>query len=233
MTFWGAVHHLARLIAFDSTEWGYIPYYLRLKRLGIDVGLTEIDSLGLSGERANGHSNSGGPDLAALLKVIGVTPRDRILDIGCGKGGAMLTMAQFPFAQIDGVELSPELAQIAKENFRKAGISKANVFCCDATGFTAFHEYTHLYMYNPFPALVARQVSEQVVKSAQNSGAKVTVIYRHPVHDELLRKSGLVKTQEYHNYVLNFPVERAADRTFYLYETQSPQELEEQEEGAA
>ena len=38
------------------------------------------------------------------------------LDLGCGKGRGLLLATEFNFAQITGVELSPDLAQIARRN---------------------------------------------------------------------------------------------------------------------
>src|ERR1019366_288563 len=40
------------------------------------------------------------------------------LDLGCGKGRALLIAAHFDFPQILGVELSPDLCRIAESNTR-------------------------------------------------------------------------------------------------------------------
>jgi SAM-dependent methyltransferase len=218
MTFWGGAHHLSRLLTLDPKEWAYFPYWVNLKLRCIDVDFAGLEELGLSASRSNVHSQSGGPDLRAVLKAIGVSAADSILDIGCGKGGAMLTMARFPFARIDGVELSPRLARIARENFIRAGVGNVRVYCCDATEFTAFDRYRYLYMYNPFPEPVMRRVLQNVAKSARGAGKRITLIYRHPVSDKLLREARFVRTHEFHYHVLNYPPGYAADRTFHVYD---------------
>src|SRR5271154_1163699 len=38
------------------------------------------------------------------------------IDVGCGKGRALVVASEFPFRSIIGVELSPELAELAEEN---------------------------------------------------------------------------------------------------------------------
>ena len=46
-------------------------------------------------------------------------PRFTFVDVGCGKGRAMLLALRFPFRQVLGVELSPELAVVAQDNLRR------------------------------------------------------------------------------------------------------------------
>ncbi|MEJ0094620.1 MAG: class I SAM-dependent methyltransferase [Methylocella sp.] len=41
------------------------------------------------------------------------------VDIGCGKGRALIVASEFPFTDIIGLELSPELAKIAQSNIDK------------------------------------------------------------------------------------------------------------------
>ena len=38
------------------------------------------------------------------------------IDLGCGKGRAVLLASQYPFAQVIGVEIAPQLHRIAVEN---------------------------------------------------------------------------------------------------------------------
>ncbi len=51
--------------------------------------------------------------------------RYTFLDVGAGKGRAMLVAAEAPFREVAGVELNPSLAQIAEENFRRAQSAQA------------------------------------------------------------------------------------------------------------
>ena len=56
-------------------------------------------------------------DLVKVLKDLKISKNDKILDIGCGKGYALYLMHQFNFKNIDGIELSKKLSDIAKKNF--------------------------------------------------------------------------------------------------------------------
>jgi cyclopropane fatty-acyl-phospholipid synthase-like methyltransferase len=44
------------------------------------------------------------------LADLKINSNDRILDIGCAKGSAIRCMLKFPFAAVDGVEISKELS---------------------------------------------------------------------------------------------------------------------------
>ncbi len=48
------------------------------------------------------------------LSALGPVERYDFLDLGCGKGRALIVAAEFPFRAITGVELSPALAAIAR-----------------------------------------------------------------------------------------------------------------------
>lgn len=48
-------------------------------------------------------------------------PNKSALDIGCGKGGVMLALYDFGLKKCDGIEILPELCEIARENVNKMG----------------------------------------------------------------------------------------------------------------
>ena len=97
-----------------------IPLYRLWWRLsGLDFKIVSIQELGLNSERANYHKDGCGPLLRDLLKQLKVSQDDAALDIGSGKGGAMATLARFPFRQVDGVEISPDLVEAARNNLAK------------------------------------------------------------------------------------------------------------------
>lgn len=53
----------------------------------------------------------------ATLPEIGLTLEDyAFLDLGCGKGRALLLASEYPFRQVTGMELHPGLAAVARRN---------------------------------------------------------------------------------------------------------------------
>ncbi len=63
-------------------------------------------------------------DTVALAAAVAAGKRDRVLDAGCGSGGAMLCLAaRLPMCSVTGLELDPELARLARRNVEANGWS--------------------------------------------------------------------------------------------------------------
>lgn len=87
------------------------------------------------------------------------------VDIGAGKGRALLVAAEFPFKRVIGVEFAEELCQIARRNARLAGHNRIEVVCEDAAAYELPEDPLVLYFYNPFLPALMRQVMERVDRS--------------------------------------------------------------------
>jgi SAM-dependent methyltransferase len=175
-------------------------FYLTSNRLkGLDLQHASIADLGLSASRSEMYSPSGGPLLARVVKGIGVPNGSRVLDLGCGKGSAMFTLGKFPFLEFVGVELSHELVRIAKVNALRLHLPPRFSFvCCDASLFTDYDRFTHLYMYNPFPSIVMQDVMRNVSDSLYKSPRRFIIIYKNPTcHDDILATNMFVVQNEF------------------------------------
>lgn len=169
-------------------------YQLGLRLHRVDVGPTPPSTLGLASDRANPHGNSGGPSLARLLRGLRVPPGSRLVDLGSGKAGAILTFARFGFEEIAGVELSPELIRIAEANVRRAGVRGVTFVHADAAEFVDLDRFTHVYLYHPFPCGVVERVVANLGASLARRDRPLTVIYANPVCHHALAGSGLFRT---------------------------------------
>ena len=170
-------------------------YQLGLRLRGIDVGPTPLSTLGLTSDRANPHGNSGGPSLARLMRGLPVPPGSRLVDLGSGKAGAILTLARFGFEEIVGVELSPELIRIGEANMRRAGLERVTFVHADAAGFADLDRFTHVYMYHPFPCAVVERVVANLGASLARHERRLTAIYANPVCHRVLADSGLFRVE--------------------------------------
>jgi hypothetical protein len=179
-----------------------IPIYRLSWRLrGLDFNVVSLDELGLTPDRANYHKDGGGPLLRDLLNRIEIRPTDVALDLGSGKGGAMATMARYSFRAVDGVEISPELVHAARGNLAKLKLAHCSVFLADATTFTDLDRYTHVFMYNPFPEIVMRQVLANLEASVRRKPRAVQIIYSNPLHEKTILALGTFrKTLDYTPY---------------------------------
>jgi SAM-dependent methyltransferase len=107
------------------------------------------------------------------------------IDLGSGKGRALLLAAMYPFAHITGVEVQPELNAIARRNiecFNEPGQQCRSLesLCADAREFEFPLSNIVLYLFNPFPDYVLRDVLANLVSSARRAPRSIFVLYNAP-----------------------------------------------------
>ncbi len=73
------------------------------------------------------------PIAEGLVAVLGVQPGDRALDIGCGKGAALIPLARAvaPEGSVMGIDASPRMVELARVEVTRAGV-EADVSVGDA-----------------------------------------------------------------------------------------------------
>lgn len=73
------------------------------------------------------------PLRALAIQLLALKPGDRVLDVACGTGSTVVTLAQQvgPTGQVLGIEQSPEMADIARQRLRDAGIEHAEIVTAD------------------------------------------------------------------------------------------------------
>lgn len=107
------------------------------------------------------------------------------IDLGSGKGRALLLAAHYPFARIIGVEVQPELHAIAELNIQRVAgrdlaCPRLESVCADAREYRVPGESLLVYLFNPFPDYVLRRVLQNLVESAQAAPRPVYVVYNAP-----------------------------------------------------
>jgi len=142
-------------------------------------------------DRTHYYADSGGLEFDSLMAHFNITPVDAIVDFGCGKGGVLISLSKYPFKKITGVEISPELAEIARRNLHTLSIGKAFVECCDASEFKDLEEYNYFYFFDPFPCVVMHDVIRNIENSIIKNPRKVTVIYLNPFCKALFEASNV------------------------------------------
>jgi SAM-dependent methyltransferase len=187
---------IVRLLA--SGRSGELLYALKIRRYGLDFEYVSTEDLGLSERRSHFHSNSGGPEFERVLRTLRIAPDSCALDLGSGKGGAAITLRSFPFAEVVGVEISPQLVEVARGNAARLKLRNIRFEESDAGAYTALDCFTHIYMYNPFPCAVTRQVLNNLRASLEQSDRELVLIYRNPLCDAEIAASGLFSKVDEH-----------------------------------
>jgi SAM-dependent methyltransferase len=120
------------------------------------------------------------------------------IDIGSGKGRALLMASEFPFRRIVGVELLPELHAIAQANISQYRSDSQQCFvlesvCGDATQFVVPAEPVVLYLFHPLPESGLRQFIANLEKSLQENPRPVFLLYHNPLLEPVLAQSSRLK----------------------------------------
>ncbi len=110
--------------------------------------------------------------------------REVFIDIGSGKGRAVIVAGTYPFRKVIGVELSAELCNVARKNIQK---TKKNLKCSeieilqtDATQFDIPADATLIFIYNPFTGEVLSKTVERIREFLQRADrSKVRIVYAH------------------------------------------------------
>lgn len=185
------------LFSGRSAHSRHARHVVRMWAKGVDLRGVSVRDLGLDEQRSIWYDDSSGADLDAVFKTFEISSEDAVLDLGCGKGGALITLCRYPFAHVDGLEISPALMDIARQNLRRLRITKARLFCTDAEDFADLDQYTYLYMYHPFLEPVMQRVLENLRASIARRPRRLTLVYKNPVCDALVMEAGLQKVRDF------------------------------------
>ena len=151
------------------------------------VFLGELDphAIGPSLEHATHYEPTPVAQAEALLAASPVRPEDAtFVDLGAGMGRVVLLAARRPFRAVIGVEISPALVEIARENLAAARDSRrvardVKMVRADAGAYVFPRGSLVVYLYNPFRAPLLDAVLANLV--ASGGRREVVVLYHTPV----------------------------------------------------
>ena len=135
----------------------------------------------------------------AAVRALPLNPGDfNFVDLGSGKGRALLLAAKFEFRRIMGVEYSERLHQQAQNNLRAAqgawpNTDRIELIHGDAIAFVPPVAPTVLYLYNPFGAKVMAGVMANWSAWMETHAHPVWVIYATPEETALFEQNPLLK----------------------------------------
>jgi SAM-dependent methyltransferase len=118
------------------------------------------------------------------------------VDVGAGKGRALLLAAELPFRKVIGVEVSEDLSSIAQGNVARWSRfanpkSKIRVVHEDAAKFRWPRTPLLVYLYNPFACSLVAQMAESLAAAAATGSGLVDLLYVNPTCTDTLTSQGL------------------------------------------
>lgn len=128
------------------------------------------------------------------------------VDLGCGKGRALILAAQLPFREVIGVEVSPVLSRIASDNVAKylacptvePKCRKVRVECVSALDFEFPDTDLLIYMYRPFIGRVFTGVADRMLEFCATKQRRIWLALSCPDEGVLLEQhGGFVKREEF------------------------------------
>jgi 16S rRNA G966 N2-methylase RsmD len=155
------------------------------------VAFDELHHPGAADEHPLFYSPSDWPTLRRLMASIRVQDGDAFLDYGAGRGRVVIAAAGRPFRRVTGVELSPDLAAVARANVDRARprLTSRDVVIevADASEYEVGDDVTVAYAYSPFTGAVFAAAIGKVLESLDRRPRPFLFVYAVPYeHNYLL-----------------------------------------------
>lgn len=121
-----------------------------------------------------------------LKRVISAPHEFTFIDLGSGKGRALIYAAEAGFKRCVGVEFSKELHDTALVNIESySSISdtkcQISLSCTDAAEYTFPNNDIVLFLYNPFGIEVMKSVLNKIDRFAEFTCNEMYILYRNPI----------------------------------------------------
>ncbi len=131
--------------------------------------------------------------LTQMLEALNLNwPRFTFVDLGSGKGRALLLASRFPFRRIVGVEISPELSEVAATNVERFSAPwqtchEIEARVGDAADFAYPAGPLIVFLYQPFLPPVLKRCVKNLARSLEAEPRELYVMYVNPVYERLLQ----------------------------------------------
>ena len=154
------------------------------------LGELDPDAIGPSLEYATHYEPTPVAQANALLDASPLAPeRATFVDLGAGMGRVVLLAARRPFRAVIGVEISPALVEIARENLATARdplrvARDVKIVGADALGYAFPRGDLVVFLYNPFRAPILGDVLANLRATAGER--EVVLLYHTPVERDTI-----------------------------------------------
>lgn len=182
-----------------------IKYYVRMYRINGRLGQqkSSVDSIpgvetyraayfselkydGESAKSANPYEPVREDEFDAVFQRLGIDrAKYHLVDIGSGKGRAVLLAARLGFGRVTGLEYSDDLHQVALQNMTAAkghwpNVDRITLIQGDASVFDPPPPPTVYYMCNPFGEEVMSKFIARLVAKLKDSPGDCWIVYWNP-----------------------------------------------------
>lgn len=120
------------------------------------------------------------------------------VDMGSGKGRALLVASEFAFAKLVGIELSPQLHRIAQDNVKRYSPASQQctafeLHCMDVVDYDYGPEPPVLFLFDPFGRETMQSVIANLEASLRAKPRDAYVVYVYPQFEDVLQASPVLR----------------------------------------
>jgi SAM-dependent methyltransferase len=153
-------------------------------------------NFGAGGENCH-YQGCGWLSLRRALKDLNPSASDVFVDLGSGKGRALLIAGRLPYKDVVGVEIDQELSRLAARNIDRARrrLRAERVECLTASvlEWPIPDDASVIFMFNPFVGQTFSTVTTRIFESYDRNPRPLHIVYEHPwEHDQLLSTGRVV-----------------------------------------
>lgn len=194
---WRTLALIPRNVVFRLTDFD--------RKHGTNTGMQSEDDAGLPQEH-EGYEGAPPRLFHRIIRSLEIAPeRYAFIDLGSGKGKALLLASHHPFRRIIGVEYNPRLDMIAAENARiyrhpERCMHTIETICGDAGAFDLPPGDLLIYLFNPFKAPIMERVLANLERALQAETRDVLVVYQNPTQRRLLEQAPFLEQVAYREY---------------------------------
>jgi SAM-dependent methyltransferase len=207
----------ARLTLFGEPEAPWMVKKLEVDRrfdaqFAVETGgVTHLSALQISGSNRRFGVDHIASDPDELEQALDSLPGDlkglTFVDLGSGKGRAVLLASRRPFRRIVGVEFARELHEVARANVARFPRSaqrceRIELVCADAADYELPDEDLVIFMYNPFCLEVMRTIAARARESLRARPRRMYILYTNPFCTEAWTALGFQPLASRGNFTL-------------------------------
>jgi hypothetical protein len=123
----------------------------------------------------------------SILDRLELTATDVIADLGCGKGRVSCLASSYPIKASVGVEIDPELCEIAQANGTRMKHRQAPLrFVCQSAVDFNYDDVSIVVMFHPFGAETMHAVLGKWQQSLERRPRRFRVVYGNPLLSPML-----------------------------------------------
>ena len=190
----------------DLLEWSF-DSYMGTSTVGIQY-TTYSDVLHAGGENWHYHGCTW-PSVHFALKALKPNATDVFVDLGSGKGRALLIAGRLPYGRVVGVDFDAELAQLAQNNVDRARPKmRAGVVTCETANVLDWpfpDDASTVFLFNPFLGQTFRSAMARIFDSFDRNPRPIHIVYEHPWEHDWLVSTGRVVVENVRPMALSSP----------------------------